>query len=192
MKLADITRNARNPRKITDAAFAKLCESIKRDPQFMALRPIVVDGDGVVIGGNQRLRACLHLGMTEVPDAWVMRAADLTADQRKRFVLLDNGPEGASGEWDMDMLAADWTVPELDMVGIGMKIAPAVEDGTGTDKAGASPWDRVGEASDGVVLTFGELTARLPQQIYDAVLMAASENPQEWLTEVMRNASVAR
>ena len=71
MKLSDIRPLDRNPRKITPGAFKKLCDSIARDPEFMRLRPIVTDEKGVIIGGNQRYRACMELGMKEVPDAWV-------------------------------------------------------------------------------------------------------------------------
>lgn len=120
MLLSTLKPNPKNPRTITEKAFAKLKASIKRDPEFMVLRPIVVDADGVILGGNQRYRACLALGMTEVPDAWVVKAGDLTAAQRKRFVLMDNAPDGAAGEWDWDMLAADWDVPELTDLGFYM------------------------------------------------------------------------
>lgn len=117
MNIADIRPLHRNPRKINDAAFRKLCESIQRDPAFMPLRPLVVDDDGVILAGNQRWRACKALGMTEIPDAWVVKASALTPEQRKRFVLVDNAPQGMSGEWDMDVLAAEWMPAELDLLG---------------------------------------------------------------------------
>ena len=117
ISLDTIKPNDRNPRTITGEAFRRLCESIKRDPAFMALRPIVVDAEGIILGGNMRYRACLHLGMTEVPASWIARAEDLTPEQRKRFVLIDNAPDGMAGEWDWDILAADWEVPELEEIG---------------------------------------------------------------------------
>ena len=116
--LATLSLNPRNPRTITDEAFAKLCASIERDPAFMALRPIVVDQNGMILGGNMRYRACQHLGKTEVPASWVIRATDLTAEQRKRFVILDNQPEGMAGTWDWDILGADWEIPDLEMLGM--------------------------------------------------------------------------
>lgn len=116
MKLSEIRPLDRNPRKITPDAFKKLCDSIERDPEFMRLRPIVIDEAGIIIGGNQRYRACLELGMKEIPDAWIIRTADMTAAQRKRFVITDNGPAG--GDWDFDILAEDWDLPELADMGL--------------------------------------------------------------------------
>ena len=116
--LTTLRPNPRNPRTITDAAFAKLCESIRRDPEFMALRPIVVDEENLILGGNQRHRACRHLGMTAVPASWVVRASDLTEEQRRRFVIVDNAPEGAAGEWDLEVLQGDWDIPDLAALGV--------------------------------------------------------------------------
>ena len=126
--LASIKPNARNPRTISKDAFAKLCESIKRDPQFMVLRPIVVDGEGIIIGGNMRWRACKQLGMEHLPPGWVRRADDLTPEQRKRFMLVDNAPEGMAGEWDDDILAADFDTDELTDLGFLLNGKGAPED----------------------------------------------------------------
>jgi hypothetical protein len=110
-----------NPRTITDDALAKLAESIRRDPEFMRLRPIVIDGDGTVIGGNQRLRACTEiLGMSELPPGWVIRADNLTPEQRKRFVIVDNSPEGMAGAWDFEALR-DWSA-DIDLGGLGINL----------------------------------------------------------------------
>lgn len=107
-----------NPRQITDAALRRLAESIKRDPEFMRLRPIVIDEAGTVLGGNQRLRACAEvIGMTELPPGWVVRAEGLTAEQRKRFVLVDNVQDG---EWDFAELAAGFG--DIDLVAMGIDI----------------------------------------------------------------------
>jgi len=97
IRLDSIKENKRNPRKISDLAMEKLCESIKRDPEFMVLRPIVIDKDNVILGGNQRYKACLKIGKTEVPDNWVVKAENLTPEQKKRFILVDNAPEGMAG-----------------------------------------------------------------------------------------------
>ena len=115
--LAKLSPNPRNPRSIRDSQFQKLCDSIKRDPEFMTLRPIVVDADNLILGGNMRYRACAHLGMKTVPAAWVKVAEDLTEEQRQRFVLVDNAPDGMAGEWDYDILSADWELPELEELG---------------------------------------------------------------------------
>ena len=118
--VASLRPNDRNPRTITPAALAKLSKSIERDPTFMELRPIIVDADGVILGGNQRFAACKVLGMTELPSSWVRTAEGLTDAQRARFVIVDNAPEGMAGEWDLDALLADWQVPDLGDLGFDM------------------------------------------------------------------------
>ena len=141
VKLSTLKPNDRNPRTITSAAFAKLCDSIKRDPQFMPLRPIIVDAEGVILGGNQRFRACQHLGMADVPADWVRVARDLTPEQRRRFVLLDNAPDGMTGTWDLDILAADYELPDLAALGFDKllaELAAASPAGAGEDQAGGT------------------------------------------------------
>jgi hypothetical protein len=113
MKLSNIKLKDRNPRLITDEALNKLAESIKRDPEFMKLRPIVIDSDNVIIGGNQRYKAIQTLGMSEIPDSWVVKADNLTQEQRERFVIVDNAPSGMAGDWDFDILKHDWDLPKL-------------------------------------------------------------------------------
>lgn len=110
---SSLSPNEANPRSIADDALRRLKESIERDPAFMKLRPIVVDeSTRKILGGNQRFRACLELGMTELPDEWVM-FTDLSPEQQKRFVLVDNTPEGMSGEWDYDILQMDYAIEDL-------------------------------------------------------------------------------
>ena len=116
--LSSLKPNKRNPRKISDQAFEKLCASIKRDPKFMELRPIIIDEDGVVIAGNQRYLALKKLGKRKIPTTWVRRAVGLTKAQRKRFILIDNAPEGISGYWDFDILTVEYKIPELELAGI--------------------------------------------------------------------------
>lgn len=129
VKLSSIKPNELNPRRITEDAFTKLCESIKRDPQFMSLRPIVVDDDDVIIGGNQRYLACVKLGMEDVPANWIIRAKDFTPEQRKRFVIVDNAPEGMAGYWDFDMLEKlEWTQEDLSDMGFMFPELPNFEE----------------------------------------------------------------
>ena len=113
MKISKLKLKKNNPRKISSAALEKLAESIERDPEFMVLRPMVVDKDGTVIGGNQRLKAIKKLEMKDVPDSWVMRADDLTDEQKRRFVLVDNAPDGMAGEWDISVLSDYWSESDL-------------------------------------------------------------------------------
>lgn len=121
--LDSLTINDINPRSIAESALRTLCESIKRDPQFMVLRPIIVDEQGVVLGGNQRLRACRELGMTHVPSQWVQTASGLTDEQRRRFIIIDNAPEGMSGFWDPSLLSSFFDAAELVELGLQKYLA---------------------------------------------------------------------
>ena len=108
VKIKDIKSNPNNPRVIKDDKFHKLCESIKAFPKMLELRPIVVNDDMVVLGGNMRLKALKHIGLTEAP---VIKASELTEDQQRQFIIKDNA---GFGEWDWDMLANEWDVQELE------------------------------------------------------------------------------
>ena len=90
MKLSQIKLNPNNPRVIKDEKFAKLVKSITEFPKMMALRPIVINNDNVVLGGNMRLKALKEIGYKEIPDEWVKRADDLTEEEARRFIIADN------------------------------------------------------------------------------------------------------
>ena len=115
MKLKDIKPNPNNPRVLRDEKFQKLKQSITEFPKMLALRPMVIDENNVVLGGNMRLRALQELGFTDVDEAWVKRSSDLTEQEKKRFIIADNV---AFGEWDWDTLANDWEVVDLEAWGL--------------------------------------------------------------------------
>ena len=117
MKLKDIKPNPNNPRVLRDDKFQKLKQSITEFPKMLSLRPMVIDENNVVLGGNMRLRALQELGFTDVDDAWVKRSSDLTDDEKKRFIIADNV---AFGEWDWDTLANDWDVVDLEAWGLNI------------------------------------------------------------------------
>jgi len=116
-KLEDLRVNEKNPRRITQAKLEKLAASIERDPQFMVLRPIVIDETNLILGGTQRYHACLLLEKRKIPYDWAVRAKDLSEEQKKRFILVDNAPDGMAGEWDFDVLGTEWEIPELETLG---------------------------------------------------------------------------
>lgn len=107
VKISAVKSNPNNPRIIKDDKFAKLVNSIKELPQMLKLRPIVVNDDMIVLGGNMRLKACIEAGLKEVP---IIKANDLTPDQQREFIIKDNV---GFGEWDWDMLANEWDSEEL-------------------------------------------------------------------------------
>lgn len=102
VKISEIKPNPNNPRIIKDEKFKKLVKSIQDFPEMLELRPIVVDDNMVVLGGNMRLKALKELKITEVP---IIKANELTEDQKKEFIIKDNV---WFGEWDWDMLANEW------------------------------------------------------------------------------------
>ena len=115
MKLKDIKPNPNNPRVLRDEKFQKLKQSITEFPKMLSLRPMVIDENNVVLGGNMRLRALQELGFTDIDEAWVKRSSDLTEEEKKRFIIADNV---AFGEWDWDTLANDWEVVDLEAWGL--------------------------------------------------------------------------
>ena len=102
VKLSKIKSNPDNPRIIKDDKFFMLVKSIKDFPQMLDIRPIVVNKDMMVLGGNMRLKACIESGMSEVP---VIVADNLTEEQQKEFLIKDNV---SGGQFDWDALANTW------------------------------------------------------------------------------------
>ena len=107
VKLSEIKTNPNNPRIIKDDKFSKLVKSIQEFPKMLEIRPIVVNADMIVLGGNMRLKACKEAGLKEVP---IIFADDLTEDEQRQFIIKDNV---GFGEWDWDMLANEWEPEEL-------------------------------------------------------------------------------
>jgi ParB-like chromosome segregation protein Spo0J len=107
VKIKDIKPNPDNPRIIKDDKFKRLVESIKDFPQMLELRPIVVNSEMVVLGGNMRLKACKEAGLTEVP---ILKAEDLTEEQQREFIIKDNV---GYGEWEWGEIANNWGAEQL-------------------------------------------------------------------------------
>lgn len=112
VSISSITENAENPRTINKHKFQKLVNSVKQFPEMLSLRPIVVNKDNVILGGNMRYKACKEIGLKEV---YIIQAADLTDKQAQEFIVKDNV---GFGEWDWDILANDWDVKELEEWGL--------------------------------------------------------------------------
>jgi DNA modification methylase len=120
-KVSEVKANPNNPRVIKDDKFKKLVKSIQDFPEMLELRPIVVNSDGIVLGGNMRLKACKEAGLKEVP---VIKAEDLTEDQQKEFIIKDNV---GFGEWDWKDLASNWDAEELTEWGLDLPTDSFVE-----------------------------------------------------------------
>jgi len=107
VKISEVKSNPNNPRIIKDDKFQKLVKSIKEFPEMLNIRPIVVNSDMVVLGGNMRLKACKEAGLKEVA---IIKAEDLTEEQQKQFIIKDNV---GFGEWDWEDLANNWDAEQL-------------------------------------------------------------------------------
>ena len=112
VNISEVKPNPNNPRIIKDDKFAKLVQSIKDFPKMLEIRPIVVNSDMIVLGGNMRLKACKEAGLKKVH---IIKAEDLTEEQQREFIIKDNV---SGGEWDWSMLANEWNSEDLDKWGL--------------------------------------------------------------------------
>lgn len=114
VKISEVKPNPNNPRIIKDDKFRKLVKSIQEFPEMLEIRPIVVNQDMIVLGGNMRLKACKEAGLKEVP---IIYADNLTEDQQREFIIKDNV---SGGEWDWEVLANEWDTELLDEWGLDL------------------------------------------------------------------------
>jgi ParB-like chromosome segregation protein Spo0J len=129
--ISKVRANPNNPRIIKDDKFQKLVKSIQEFPQMLEIRPIVVNEEMIVLGGNMRLKACLEAGIKEVA---IIKATDLTEEQQKEFIIKDNV---GFGEWDWNDLANNWDSDKLEEWGLdipGFAIAPSEDELIGEEK----------------------------------------------------------
>jgi len=112
--IGKIKLNPNNPRIIKDGKFQKLVKSIQEFPQMLEIRPIVVNDEMIVLGGNMRLRACQEAGLKEIP---IIKASNLSEEQQKEFIIKDNV---SFGEWDWNDLANNWSAADLDEWGLNI------------------------------------------------------------------------
>tara|TARA_R110000868_G_scaffold120421_2_gene319531 strand:- start:1502 stop:2077 length:576 start_codon:yes stop_codon:yes gene_type:complete len=121
VKITEVKVNPNNPRIIKDDKFKKLVQSIKDFPEMLNIRPIVVNQDMIILGGNMRYKACKEAGLKEIP----IIITDLTEEQQREFLIKDNT---SGGEWDWDMLANEWKAEELEAWGLDVWLQPVEVD----------------------------------------------------------------
>jgi len=122
VKISEVKTNPKNPRLIKDDKFKKLVKSIQEFPQMLEIRPIVVDENNIVLGGNMRLKACKEAGLKEV---FIVKAENLTEEQKHEFIVKDNV---GFGEWDWDSLANEWDVEKLEEWGLDLPIDLSINE----------------------------------------------------------------
>jgi DNA modification methylase len=120
-KITDIKLNPNNPRLIKDDKFKKLVQSVKDFPEMLNIRPIVVNKDMIILGGNMRFRACKEAGIKEIP----VIIADLSEEKQREFLIKDNT---SGGEWDWDMIANEWDTEELEAWGLDLPVFDIKEE----------------------------------------------------------------
>jgi ParB-like chromosome segregation protein Spo0J len=131
LNIAAIKPNEENPRFITDAKFKKLVKSITDFPEMLEARPLVIDEDNIVLGGNMRLKALKAAGVFEIP---VKRVVGWTEQQKKEFIIKDNI---GYGEWDWDIIANQWNSEQLDDWGLDLPafaVEPEFDELIGEEK----------------------------------------------------------
>ena len=112
-KIQNVKLNPNNPRLIKDDKFKKLVQSIKDFPEMLNIRPIVVNKDMIILGGNMRYKACKEAGLKEIP----IIITDLSEDKQREFLIKDNT---SGGEWDWEVLANEWDAEQLDAWGLDL------------------------------------------------------------------------
>lgn len=158
IKISEIQINPNNPRLIKDDKFKKLVQSIKDFPEMLNIRPIVVNKDMVILGGNMRFKACKEAGLKEIP---IIVAGNLTEEQEKEFLIKDNT---SGGEWNYDLLANEWDSEKLEEWGL---------DTVHLDKE----WDELGQIDQ----------AELPNQNSDITLKITISQEYKDIETELRN-----
>jgi len=126
IKLSKIKPNEKNPRFVKDEKFEKLCKSIESFAEkMMPLRPIVIDENNIILGGNMRFKALKHLGYKEIPSDWIKQANDLTEEEKNEFIIKDNV---GFGDWDWEVLANEWNSDELEEWGLDIPNFEPIEE----------------------------------------------------------------
>jgi len=156
VKIGVVKLNPNNPRLIKDDKYEKLLRSVREFPEMLQLRPIVVNDDMVVLGGNMRLKACKEAGLKTVP---IIRASELTEDQQREFIVKDNV---GFGEWDWEMLGNGWDADMLEEWGLDVP----------------DMLDRIDDMKDGEVLHIEKSLQVLPKNEY--VIIYAQDGSNEW------------
>lgn len=156
LSIKKVKSNPNNPRTITDDNFDKLVKSIKEFPRMLELRPLVVDENMIVLGGNMRLKACKEAGLKKIP---VISADDLTDEQKKEFIIKDNV---GFGDWNYeDLNTTEWESEKLAEWGLDI------------------PMDvKIDSMEDGEELEFEQSVQLIPPMEY--IMIMAEPNSEEW------------
>jgi len=121
VKINTVKSNPNNPRLIKDDKFKKLVKSLREFPEMAKVRPIVVNQDMVVLGGNMRLKGMKEAGWKDVP----IEIVDWSEDKQREFIIKDNV---GFGEWEWESIANEWDAEDLEGWGLDVWQAPVEVD----------------------------------------------------------------
>lgn len=117
--------NNKNPRKIEKKSLKELEKSLKKFPEMLEAREIVINKDYEILGGNMRYLAAKNIGIKELP----VKIVIWSEQKEKEFIIKDNIN---NGDWDYDVLASNWDEKEISDWGMGklefLKEKDIVED----------------------------------------------------------------
>ena len=154
VKISEVKLNPNNPRIIKDDKFKKLVQSIKDFPEMLNIRPIVVNKDMIILGGNMRYKACKEAGLKEIP----IIITDLSEEKQREFLIKDNT---SGGEWDWEVLANEWNSEELEAWGLDLPELKAIDD-----------------SEEGDEIKIPKSLQVIPKKEY--ILIMADEDSEEW------------
>lgn len=112
IKLKDLKPNDQNPRTVSNVGFNSLVRKLKRFPEGLKGNPIKIDENNIIIGGNQRYKALLKLGYTEIPEEWVKIKQGWEKPQKVDFIIQDNKNAGSFDKEKMEMQYTDLEIKE--------------------------------------------------------------------------------
>lgn len=182
MKTSELVPYAKNAKLHSDSQVSAIAGSIR---EFGFNNPVLIDKDNGIIAGHGRVLAAQVLKLDEVP---CIRLSHLTETQKRAYILADNRLSETGGGWNEEMLKIE--LGELQTLDFDLSLTgfdgefKSVDalDRESDDRAGVSPWERVGDASAGIMFSFGEIQARLPSELAQRFADAApDENIGEWL-----------
>jgi hypothetical protein len=164
LPIEQIKLNDVNQRYIKDNRFEQLVQLLIAFPDMLHIRPIVIDEDGVALGGNMRLHAAMRLSYTEVP---TIRIIGWSEEKKREFIIKDNA---SFGEWDV--LGNEWSDQPLEAWGIDLP-----KDWLGNEEP-------VELAADGEEGTANFDFERKPKECTMVITFASPEQLQEAETDV--------
>jgi hypothetical protein len=203
-----------NPNRMADDDKARMVKSLA---EFGDLSGIILNRrTGLLIGGHQRADVLTGAAIVAEdlpepePDGTVargyldhsgrrysLRVVDWDEAKAHAALLAANrfGRVGTDDDALLKTLLADLSATDIDMdltgfddAALAGMLAQGTLDRPDGDNAGASPWDRVGNASSGIMFSFGTVQKRLPVELFEAFSQSVNpDNLEGWLREAIRS-----